>query len=140
VKDIDARWLRPGREDRSYLRSAQLVVIIAGIAGTGIAVVMAKSQIESAFATFNTMIGLTAGSLGGLFALGIFTRRANSRGAFMGALAGFACVLAMQWWKLPISGLLYASIGFCVCFLVGIIASYLVPGQSNSSLSWRNRS
>ena len=140
VTDIDARWLRPGREDRSYLRVAQLVVIIAGIAGTGIAVVMAKSQIESAFATFNTMIGLTAGSLGGLFALGIFTRRANSRGAFLGALAGFVCVLAMQWWKLPISGLLYAAIGFGVCFLVGILASYVVSGRGDSSLSWRDRS
>ncbi len=139
VKDIDARWLRPGRADRSYLRSAQLVVIIAGIAGTGIAVIMAKSHIESAFATFNTMIGLTAGSLGGLFALGIFTRRANSRGAFLGALAGFFCVLAIHWWKLPVSGLLYAAIGFGVCFVVGIIASHLVSGQGDATLSWRNR-
>jgi SSS family transporter len=140
VKDIDARWLRPGREDKSYLRSAQLVVIIAGGVGTALAVVMAKSQIESAFATFNAMIGLTAGSLGGLFALGIFTRSTNSQGAFLGALAGFVSVVALYWFKAPISGLLYAAIGFGVCFLVGITASRFLPGRGDATLSWRKNS
>jgi len=140
VKDIDARWLRPNREDKTYLRSAQWVVIVAGVAGTALAIVMAKSQIESAFATFNAMIGLTAGSLGGLFALGIFTRSAHSLGAFWGAVAGFVSVAALYWFKAPVSGLLYAAIGFGVCFVVGIIVSRLLPGRGDPSLSWRKNS
>ena len=139
VKDIDARWLRPGRDDRSYLRSAQIMVVVAGLFGTGIAVVMAYSKIESAFATFNTMIGLTAGSLGGLFALGIFSRRAHATGAMVGAVAGFVVVLLLHLGKATVSGLLYAAIGFIVCYTVGLIASLIFPGKGDASLSWRNR-
>ena len=135
VKDIDSRLLRPGRADRTYLRSAQAVVIVAGLAGTGIAVVMARSNIESAFATFNTMIGLTAGSLGGLFALGIFSRGANGAGALAGAVMGFLAVLALHLGDAPVTGLLYAAIGFSVCFIVGLAASRVLPGGGDSSLS-----
>lgn len=135
VKDIDARLLRPGRDDRSYLRVAQIVVVIAGLLGTGIAVWMARSNIESAFATFNTMIGLTAGSLGGLFALGIFTRSTHALGALIGAITGFASVVALHITKAPVSGLLYATIGFGVCFLVGIGVSRFCTGRGDPSLS-----
>ncbi len=140
VKDIDARLLRPGRDDRSYLWAAQIVVVIAGLFGTGIAVLMARSNIESAFAAFNSMIGLTAGSLGGLFALGIFTRSTHGLGALIGAIVGFASVLALHFTKAPVSGLLYAAIGFLVCFVVGIIASRLCSGSGDASLSLRGRS
>lgn len=139
VKDMDARWLRPGRDDLSYLRSAQLMVVVAGGLGTGIAIVMAKSQIESAFATFNTMIGLTAGSLGGLFALGIFSKRANATGAMVGAVAGIAVVLALHLAEAAVSGLLYAAMGFGTCFLIGYLASLVFPGRGDANFSWRNR-
>jgi SSS family transporter len=135
VKDIDSRLLRPGRVDRTYLRSAQAVVVVTGLAGTGIAVVMARSNIESAFATFNTMIGLTAGSLGGVFALGVFTRRTHGKGALAGAIAGIAVVLALYLTKAPVTGLLYAAIGFGTCFVTGVIVSRCLPGRGDPSLS-----
>jgi solute:Na+ symporter, SSS family len=135
VKDIDARLLRRGREDQAYLRSAQLAVVVAGLLGIGIAVVMASSTIESAFKTFNSMIGLTAGSLGGLFALGVFTRRSHGRGAFIGALCGLVTVLALHLGGAPVTGLLYAAIGFATCFFVGWGMSRLLPGRGDGSLS-----
>ena len=135
VKDFDVRLLRPGREDRTYLRAAQWVVVVAGLAGTGIAILMARSNIESAFATFNTMIGLTAGSLGGLFALGVFSRRSHGTGALVGAVAGLATVIALHLGKAPVSGLLYAAIGFTVCFLTGWVLSLVLPGRGDPALS-----
>jgi SSS family transporter len=139
VKDFDARLLRPGRQDRCYLRSAQGVVIAAGAIGTGIAIVMAKADIESAFKTFNTMIGLTAGSLGGLFALGIFTRRSHGTGALIGAFAGLGTVLTLHLGKAQVSGLLYAAIGFVICFIVGAAASLVLPGRGDAALSLRGK-
>ncbi|MGA0845678.1 MAG: sodium:solute symporter family transporter, partial [Luteolibacter sp.] len=135
VKDIDSRLLRPGRSDRSYLRSAQVVVVVAGLLGIGFAITMAESNIESAFKTFNTMIGLTAGSLGGLFALGIFTRRSNGSGALLGALVGLASVVTLHLTGAPVSGLLYAAIGFSVSFGMGWLFSQLIPGKSDTTLS-----
>ena len=129
VKDIDSRLLRPGRADRSYLRCAQAVVVVSGLAGTAIAIIMAHSNIESAFKTFNSMIGLTAGPLGGLFALGVFTRRTHGAGALAGAFAGLAVVLAIHLSKAPVSGLLYAFIGFASCFATGWLFSAILPGR-----------
>ncbi len=138
VKDFDARLLRPDRPDASYLRSAQVVVVGAGLLGTSAAIIMARSNIESAFATFNTMIGLTAGSLGGLFALGVFTRRAHGGGALFGAFVGLAMVLVLHLTDAPLTGLLYAAIGFSVCFSTGWVASLVFPGRSDPTLSNRN--
>lgn len=139
VKDFDARLFRPGREDRTYLRSAQAMVVVAGSIGTGIAILMARSNIESAFATFNTMIGLTAGSLGGLFALGVFTRRSHGTGALLGAVLGLVTVVALHLGKAPVTGLLYAAIGFTVCFVCGWLASLVLPGRGDPTLSLRSK-
>ena len=111
------------------------MVVIAGLIGIGVAVTMARSDIESAFKTFNSMIGLTAGSLGGLFALGVFTKRAHGLGALIGALAGLVTVLIIHISGIEITGLLYAFVGFATSFLVGWILSLTLPGKANSEFS-----
>jgi solute:Na+ symporter, SSS family len=136
IKDFDARLLRPGRDDKTYLRAAQAVVVVVGCAATAIAVWMAKANIESAFKTFNTLIGLTAGPLGGLFALGIFSRRANGRGALAGALLGFATVIGLQVSGAPVTGLLFGLIGFVGSFAAGWLASLVLPGPGDPALAW----
>jgi solute:Na+ symporter, SSS family len=136
IKDLDARVLRPGRDDKTYLRTAQGVVVVVGCAAVAVAVWMAKSNIESAFKTFNTLIGLTAGSLGGLFALGVFSRRANGSGALVGALTGFAVVIGLQLSGAAVTGLLFGLVGFAVSFAVGYFSSLILPGSGDRSLSF----
>jgi Na+/proline symporter len=135
IKDVDARLLRPGRDDRTYLRTAQAAVVLAGSLSIGVAVWMAESNLESAFKTFNVLIGLTAGSLGGLFALGVFTRRANGTGALLGALLGLGVVLGLRFSGAPVTGLLYGFIGFTVCFGSGWLFSLVLRGPADRSLS-----
>lgn len=127
IKDFDTRLIRPDRDDATYLSAAKWVVLVVGIAGTGVACVMAHSNIESAFKAFNSLIGLTAGALGGLFALGVFTRRANGTGALAGAATGFCSVLGLYFSGSDVSGLLYGFIGFAACVVAGYITS-LVSG------------
>ncbi len=135
IKDFDARLFRPGRDDATYLAGAKWVVILTGTGGIALALTMAHSNIESAFKTFNTIIGLTAGSLGGLFALGVFTRRANLTGAMIGAVTATALVIWLQVSKQPVTGLLYAFIGCAVTFVVGWLASLVLPGRRGENLS-----
>ena len=125
VTDFHARLFRPGNPDDKNLTVARAVVVILGLVGIAVACVMAKANIESAFKLFNSVIGLTAGSLGGLFALGVFNKRANGTGAIVGALIGFTTVLWLYLTKSPISGLLYATIGFLSCFMAGSVISLL---------------
>jgi SSS family transporter len=136
IKDVDERLLRPGRPDSHYLRSAMLFVVGAGLVSVGAALAMASSGVSSAFQTFNTLIGLAAGSMGGLFALGVFTRVANGKGALVGAATGFATVLALRLAEAPVIGILYGLIGFVTCFVVGLVASLaLEDNTGDASLS-----
>lgn len=141
IKDFDERILRPGRDDKTYLRSAQFAVLLIGIFGTVVAVIMAKSNIEGAFKMFNHIVGLTAGSLGGLFALGIFTRKANGKAALISALVGSGVVVTMFIMGAPVTGLLYALIGFMTCLLVGIVLGFFMRAKPEQlkGLSWRSR-
>jgi SSS family solute:Na+ symporter len=125
VTDFHARVFRPDSSDSSRLRVAKIVVVIIGAIGISVAWVMAESEIESAFKAFNSLIGLSAGALGGLFALGVFNRRATGAGAVIGAVCGFGVVLALYLCSAPVTGLLYAFIGFGTCFIVGSIVSFL---------------
>ncbi len=130
TKDFDARLIRPNAEDGQYLFSAKVVVLIAGVLGIGVAVFMANSNIENAFKTFLGIIGLSSGSLGGVFALGVFTRKANGAGALIGAVAGIAAVAAVKFSGAPVTGILYAFIGFTSCFVVGYFASLCAGGAN----------
>jgi len=135
IKDCDARLLRPGRSDKEYLGAAKWVVLVIGTAGIAVACVMAVSEMEGAFKMFNSLIGLTAGALGGLFALGVFTKRANGKGAIVGAVTGFTTVVCLYVFKAPVTGLLYAFIGFTVCFVVGYVVSMATGGDEGRDLS-----
>jgi len=136
-KDFDMRLFRPRRDDATYLAAAKWVVVTVGGLGTGTALWMAGSDLQSAFAAFNTLIGLTAGSLGGLFALGVFTRRANGKGAFIGAITGVVVVVSLELSGAAVAGLLYAFIGCSVCFVTGWFASLLFPAGAATGLSVR---
>ena len=59
------------------------------------------------------------GTLAGLFALGIFTRRASAAGATVGAAASLA-LLAWVALATDLSGLLYAAVAVVSCVVVGL--------------------
>ncbi len=133
ITDIDARLLRPDQTDKVYLKGAQIVVLVAGILGVGAALWMANSNVDSAFKVFNTFVGLAAGSLGGVFALGVFTKKVSGQAAFVGALIGFVSVLLIHFSELPVTGLLYAAIGFGICFISGLILAPVFPTPTNKN-------
>jgi len=74
---------------------------------------------------------LFMGVLGGLFALGVLTRRASGWGSLLGALAG-AAVMAVLPIYTQINGYLFAAIGITVCCIVGYTASLFLPAKPSS--------
>jgi len=72
-----------------------------------------------------TVASLPYGSLLGLFLLGTFDARANSRGSLAGMFAGLGTVLAVfQFTKIAFTW--YVLIGACVTFVVGAAVSRLI--------------
>ncbi len=99
-----------------------------GVLGTLFGLVFVDPEIKSLFDAFIKVIGLFMGVLGGLFVLGVLTRRANAFGALTGALVG-AAVMFCLWRFTHVNGYLYTASGITTCFLTGYVASLFRGGQ-----------
>jgi len=122
-------FLRPFhvfKSERSYFVAARVATLSFGVLGTLLGLLFVHPDIKSLFDQFLRVVGLFMGVLGGLFALGMLTRRCTSTGALIGVLCGAAILFGLQTWS-GISGYLYASIGAGSCFMIGYLASCVLP-------------
>jgi solute:Na+ symporter, SSS family len=120
------------KNEKGYLKAARIATLLIGISGTLLGLVFVHPEIKSLFDTFIKVIGLFMGVLGGLFMLGITTRKANAAGALTGAFTG-AAVMLYLWARTPVNGYLYTVSGILVCLVVGYLAS-LMMGQAKKNL------
>jgi Na+/proline symporter len=122
-------FMRPFRllkTERGYLNWARFLTFSLGTAGTLLGLLFVHPDIKSLFDEFLKVIGLFMGVLGGLFGLGILTRRTSGLAAFAGAAGGAAIVLMVERWT-DINGYIYAAIGITGCVLIGYATSFLLP-------------
>lgn len=110
------------RTERGYLIAARVITLVMGIFGTLFGLIFVNPEIKSLFDAFIKVIGLFMGVLGGLFVLGVLTRRANAFGALVGAIVG-AAVMFCLWQFTNVNGYLYTASGITTCVGVGYGAS-----------------
>jgi len=123
---------KKGADDASKLRLARGLTILFGVLATGVATALAASNVGSLWDAFQATMGLFGGALAGLFALGVFTRRANGAGALVGAVTS-VLVLAWTQQNTPAHFFLYGMIGVLTCFIVGYLASLALPADKGDS-------
>ncbi|MEZ4702782.1 MAG: sodium:solute symporter [Rhodothermales bacterium] len=121
VEDV-YRLARPNEPDAAYLRLARRLTVGLGVLGTSAALALATFEVKSLWDVFLQLVGLFGGSLAGVFALGMFTRRADARGAWVGALASAAILFGVQRYT-SLHFFLYAGVGVVSCFVIGLAAS-----------------
>ena len=108
------------------LNAARISTLVIGAMSLTFAILMATWDVSSLWDEFQKILGLILGSMGGLFVLGMLTRRANSSGAIVGIIVSMAVqffVARFQTFHL----LLYTASGFITCYVVGYLASFLFP-------------
>jgi solute:Na+ symporter, SSS family len=129
-------WMRPlnaCRTEDGYLRSARVITFLMGAAGTLLGLIFVNPEIKSLFDAFLMIIGLFMGVLGGLFVLGVMTRRANAFGALTGAVVGGG-VMTSIWAFTQMNAYLYTATGIATCFVAGYLAS-LIRGGTERDLT-----
>jgi SSS family solute:Na+ symporter len=115
--------------EKTSLRLAYLVTILAGIISTLVAVLFTYFDIKSMFDAMLQLTAVLGGGFAGTYALGLFTQRANWQGALIGTAASVACALLLRAHVSPIL-LNPAAVG--TCMIVGYIASYFFPAPRQS--------
>lgn len=89
---------------------------------------MATWSIQSLWDEFNKILGIILGSMGGLFLLGMLTRRANSFGALCGMIGSFIIQFVFLQHQ-TIHLLLFTATGFVSCFVIGYLMSFVWRGK-----------
>ena len=122
VLDIQS-VLNPAMEMKKQTRIAQFISLGIGILSIVVAIVMAGSDIRSAYQWFNSFIGLALGALAGMFVLGAFCPKANAKGALMGFIVATAVVLYLKYFVPSVSFWSYTLITIVIALIVGNVVS-----------------
>ncbi|MFO7937317.1 MAG: sodium/solute symporter [Kiritimatiellia bacterium] len=124
-----ARPVNACRTEKGYLTMARFFTALFGILGTAAAVVIACSDIFDVFDQYISILGMFMGVLGGMFILGMFSKKANSTGCIIAAVT---CAVFMCWLKFysgsKIHVYLYPGISMTATYLLGILFSVITGG------------
>ena len=114
----------PTIEDRQLLKIARVTTLVTGILGVLLALWMANSNIKSLWDQFYRFLGLFSGGLGGMFLLGIVTKKANAKGTLIGLVSSAFLVWYLSVFT-EISFLMFAFFGVTSCFVLGYFFSLI---------------
>lgn len=120
---------RPEVKDKRLLRIARIATVITGVLGVLLALWMASSNIKSLWDQFYRYLGLFTGGLGGMFLLGMLTKKANATGTLLGLVASALLIWYISVFT-EINFLMYAFFGVASCFVFGYVFSLIFKGKN----------
>lgn len=131
--------IRPLATERQTLGTARTTGVVAGAIGTAIALLMAVVDINSLLDYFNTILGMLTGSIGALFAMGIFFKRINATCALTGFVCGTATVFYMNYFT-SVNFFLFGLTSMVVALVVALAMSLVMPNhKAIQGLTWQSR-
>jgi SSS family transporter len=110
--------------EEQKVRYARIITTVLGLLGTGISIVMTFININSVWDIILEIAGLFTGAMTGVFILGIFSSKANGKGAIIGVLTSAAILLYVKTFT-PLNFFLYSGIGIISCVITGYLASFM---------------
>lgn len=110
--------------DGQKVRFARISGVVVGALGVAMAIVLATFDIASLWDQFNFFLGLLTSGLGGLFMMGIFSKRIGARSAIAG-FVGCVVVLLLVNRFTEVTSVLYGFLGLVSCFVIGWLSSFV---------------
>ncbi len=123
---------RPNTNETARLRFARVLTVVLGAVGTVSAILMARMEIKYLWDAFLAIAGLLLGTLGGLFTVGIFTRRCRAVHAWIG-VAATVCVLYVVKNYTDLHFLLNGALSLGTCLIVSLLATAVVPSRGSDT-------
>ena len=114
--------LRPQLVETHSVRLGRWVTLASGVFATTMALWVASVEVASLWDKAVRLLALFGGALPGVFALGMLTRRTNSAGVLIGAIASIASTVWVQNFT-SLNTFFHSFCAFVVSLSVGYIAS-----------------
>lgn len=113
---------------KQITRVAKITTVVLGAFATSISIMLVFLDLNSILDVFQEITGLFIGAASALFLLGIFTKRANSKGVLIGAFSSGIILYCIKTYT-PLNFWLYSAIGFLSCYGIGYGASCIISGR-----------
>lgn len=123
--DLRDRFSRTG--SRAGVAFSRLVIIVTGALSVGVALYLVSTNQAETWNLFLSVIGLFGVPVAGVFALGIFTRRANTTGVLIGLAAAAVGAYFIQSYSV-VTPFHVSTVAFIGSFVVGYLASLATGG------------
>ena len=120
--------LTSSHTEKTMLRVGRISTLAVGLIGILFTLLLAQFPIKSLWDQFANMLGLFGGGLGGLFLLGIFSKRTGSAAAFIALVLS----AAVQYWiqtNTHVNVWVFALSGLSSCFIFGVLLGLVFPNR-----------
>lgn len=116
---------RPNATEQQRMRLARGTTLVCGLLATIFAVWLARLNVPSLWEQFMRLVALIGGGFPGVFALGLLTRRANSVGVMVGAVASIGVTWVVQNFTAT-SAFFHGFVAISSCMIIGYVTSLIV--------------
>lgn len=124
-------------QNRSGVGFSRAVIVVSGLFSVGAAIYLVITDRAETWNLFLAVTGLFGVPLAGVFALGIFTRRASTAGVLTGLLIGAAAAFTVQR-TTEVTPFMVSITAFAVAIVVGYLASIIMPSRTRTADSIRS--
>lgn len=123
--------------DKKEVNFARLMVVLAGLFGFAASIYLIANDSNNIWDLFLLITGLFGVPLAGVFAVGIFTKRANTVGVISGLILGiiFAYIIEVTGIGGEGSPFFVSIISFIVASIAGYIISLFVPNKNQKDIT-----
>lgn len=122
--------LKHNATDQASLRLGKIMTILLGSFATLTALLFSFMDMPSIWDFFIMMTGLISSGVGGVFCLGMFTKRASTISVLIGATLGFATTLYIKL-ATEVSFFVYLPVGIMATFIAGYLFAFVFPNRKN---------
>ena len=129
VEDVYRRFNK-NATDHNCLILGRVLTVSFGVIGTGFALWQSVHELGDVWDRTFELMGMVLAPLTGMYVLGIFTRRANNAGIWVGALVSFGSFFFVKFSGIVnLNSLAYLPFCSLVSIVVGYVASLIIPAR-----------
>jgi len=131
ITDFKQRFFAD-KNDKSDVSLARIVIIIAGVLGMTAALYLISTNQDETWNLFLAITGLFGVPIAGIFALGIFTKRANAPGVLLGLFLSAITSYFVQ--QTDLTPFTVSIMSFFSSFIFGYLLSFLFPKYNKNTI------
>lgn len=113
-----------GKEE---MRVMQVVSLLSGALGTGMALWLLNMDLPTLWESFMRIMAFVGGGYVGVFILGMFTRRTHELGAIIGVLTSFVMAYFVNNSELAVHWSALSTFVVSSCIVTGYVSSLIIP-------------